>query len=186
VTTYGESLTAEKASKLPYMQLGCFGGLFFGIIKYMPEPIFAPRDVFEQILQYAVIPTFDLVVELPEGGVVVVYRKIAPYQNKWALPGLRMYKNETIDDTLLRIAKQELGIRIDPKSRKLIGQYVGKFTTEFHRQDLSSGYVVGALDNEVQLNDNHFSKYKIIKNIHDIPEPIGAMYNFYLTEYFAA
>lgn len=150
----------------------------------MTEPIFAPREVFEQILQYAVIPTFDLVVELPSGGVVMVYRNIAPYQNKWALPGLRMYKNETIEATIIRIAKQELGLPIDPLSRVFLGQYVGNFATEFHRQDLSSGYVVKALDDTLTLNKEHFTRYKIINSIDDMPTPIGAMYHFYLNEYF--
>lgn len=54
-----------------------------------PEVKFAPREVFEHVLEYAVIPTFDLVVELPEdGGVVLARRTIAPYRNKRALPGL--------------------------------------------------------------------------------------------------
>ncbi|NEA23531.1 hypothetical protein [Actinomadura bangladeshensis] len=48
---------------------------------------FAPREDFENVLEYAVIPTFDLVVELPEdGGVVLARRTIAPYRNKRALP----------------------------------------------------------------------------------------------------
>ncbi len=150
----------------------------------MKEPVFAPRDIFEQILQYAVIPTFDLIIELPHGGVILVYRNIAPYQNKWALPGLRMYKNESIDDTLVRIASQELGLRIDTTSKRFLGQYVGTFTTEFNRQDLSSGYIVQTVDNEIKLNENHFTKYKIINSVDEIPQPIGAMYSFYLTQYF--
>lgn len=150
----------------------------------MKEPIFAPREVFEKILEYAVIPTFDLVIELPSGGVVVTYRRIAPYQNKWALPGLRMYKNEAIEDTLARIANQELGVSIDAKSRRLLGQYVGNFTTEHNRQDLSTGYVVKADSNEININKEHFTKVKVIKNDDDVPSPIGAMYNFYLHEYF--
>ncbi|MEU8347039.1 hypothetical protein AB0C74_35525 [Spirillospora sp. NPDC048832] len=71
-----------------------------------PEVKYAPREIFESILEYAVIPTFDLVVELPEGGgVVLVRRAMAPYQNKWALPGLRMFKPESIDDVIARIAE---------------------------------------------------------------------------------
>lgn len=150
----------------------------------MKEPVFAPRDIFEKILEYAVIPTFDLIIELPSGGVVLVYRNIAPYQNKWALPGLRMYKNETIEDTITRIASEELGLSIDTKNKRFLGQYVGTFTTEFNRQDLSSGYVVKAINDEVRLNESHFSKYLIIKNVDEIPQPIGAMYNFYLNQYF--
>lgn len=152
----------------------------------MKTPIFAPREIFEQILEYSVIPTFDLIMELPKGGVVTVKRKIAPYKDKWALPGLRMYKNETIDDTLKRIAHQELGIAIDTKSKMFIGQYVGNFTTEHSRQDLSSGYIVKALSNDIHLNADHFSNMQIIKSSEDIPAPIGAMYAFYLKQYFAS
>lgn len=152
----------------------------------MKEPIFAPREIFEQILEYSVIPTFDLIVELQNGGVVIVYRSIAPYQNKWALPGLRMYKNETIDDMLTRIAKQELGVGIDVSSRKFLGQYVGTFTTEHNRQDLSTGYIVKATSDSITFNKEHFTKHKVIKSSDEIPSPIGAMYSFYLDKYFKA
>ena len=151
----------------------------------MKEPVFAPRDIFEKILEYAVIPTFDLVIELPDGGVVLVHRAIAPYHNKWALPGLRMYKNETIDETIARIAKQELGLNVDIASKRFIGQYVGMFKTEFQRQDLSTGYVVKALGSNVALNHEHFTKFQIIHSASEIPEPIGAMYRFYLEQYFS-
>ena len=52
--------------------------------------VYAPREIFERILKYAVIPTFDLILECRSQGVVLVRRKIAPYKNTWALPGLRM------------------------------------------------------------------------------------------------
>lgn len=83
---------------------------------------FAPRDVFETILEWAVIPTFDLIIEFGDEGYIFVKRKIAPYKNQWAFPGLRMYKGESIDDTLERVALQELGIVIQPKKKILLGQ----------------------------------------------------------------
>ena len=45
----------------------------------------------------------------------------------WALPGLRMYKGETIDTTLERIARAELGLTIDPRDKILVGQFTRKF-----------------------------------------------------------
>lgn len=138
---------------------------------------FAPREVFETILEWAVIPTFDLLIVAPE-GVVVVKRRIAPYKDQWALPGLRMYKGESIDDTLVRIAKAELGITIDPSKKKLLGQYVGKFKTENQRQDISTAYVI-EYDKlpEITLNAEHFYEYKLAKQ----PLPnMGAMYAYYL------
>jgi ADP-ribose pyrophosphatase YjhB (NUDIX family) len=152
-----------------------------------PEIKFAPREVFEQLLEWSVIPTFDLVVELPEGdGVLLVRRTIAPYENCWALPGLRMFKGEGIDDVIARIAEDELGVRVDVDSKRFLGQYVGRFKTEHERQDLSSGYVVRAFSNELRINPAHFSGHRIIKKADEMPASTGAMYRFYLSRYFGA
>lgn len=46
---------------------------------------YAPQEVFEQILEWTVvIPTFDLVIEYGNQGVILVKRKIPPYQHQWA------------------------------------------------------------------------------------------------------
>lgn len=141
----------------------------------------APREIFEKILQYAVIPTFDLVIEYGDKGIIIVKRKIAPYKNQWSLPGLRMLKGETIDEALKRIAKQELGLKIDPGKKIFLGQYVGKFKTEHNRQDLSTGYYIKVSDNQkIMINQEHFSDYRITKTI---PLNIGGMYKFYLKQY---
>ncbi len=131
----------------------------------MARSKFAPKEIFDQTLKWFVIPTFDLILEY-RGGVIIVKRKIAPYKNQWSLPGLRIYKGEEITDTLKRIAKQELGIKIDDKKVKLIGQFVGKFRTEKSRQDLSTCYFVKVNDNqEIKLNREHFSIFQIAAHI---------------------
>lgn len=142
---------------------------------------FAPADVFAQVLEWAVIPTFDLVIEIEGKGILLVKRKIAPYKDQWALPGLRMYKGESIDDTLIRIAKQEVGIAVDPAKRLLVGQYVGKFKTEHERQDLSTGYYFKLPGTtEVVINPDHFSASTFVDK--DIPPKTGAMYKFYIEQ----
>lgn len=150
-----------------------------------PEIKFAPRETFVQLLEWSVIPTFDLVVKLPEdNGVVLVRRIIAPYENCWALPGLRMFKGEGIDDVITRIAEDELGLRVDVDGKRFLGQYVGRFKTEHERQDLSSGYVVRALDGDLRINPAHFSGHRIIKKAEEVPASTGAMYRYYLSRYF--
>lgn len=144
-------------------------------------PRYAPREIFEQILEWSVIPTFDLVIEYENQGVVVVKRRIAPYKDQWALPGLRMMKGEGIDDVLKRIAKKELGLSINPQRKVFLGQYVGKFKTERQRQDLSTGYFVKISNTQsIKLNPDHFTDYCITKTI---PRSMGAMYKFYINEY---
>ncbi|MCA9882390.1 MAG: NUDIX domain-containing protein [Anaerolineae bacterium] len=145
-------------------------------------PGYAPRDVFEQMLEWMVIPTFDLVLSYGEQGVIIVRRKIAPYKDVWALPGLRMYKGEDIDDTLRRIAEAELGLEIDASQKQLLGQYVGKFKSEHNRQDLSTGYHIPLRgDQLIRLNEDHFYSYEITRTI---PDNMGAMYRHYLSIYF--
>ncbi|MBX4195997.1 NUDIX domain-containing protein [Candidatus Pacearchaeota archaeon] len=146
----------------------------------MGEIKFAPRGIFEQILEWAVIPTFDLLIEYGSEGFIIVKRKIPPYENQWALPGLRMYKGEEIEDTLKRIALNELGLKIDPEKRTFLGQYVGKFKTEKERQDISTGFLIKIDKQDIKLNADHFSEYKITKTI---PENMGAMYKYYISQY---
>lgn len=152
----------------------------------MPKELkFASRETFEQILEWSVIPTFDLIIEVEPGKVIMVRRKIEPYADTWALPGLRMFKPESIQDTLQRVAENELGLRIAANKAKLVGQFVGRFKTEHQRQDLSSAYVVRALQGEVMLNEDHFTGYRIINRLSEIPAKTGAMYKHYLRLYFS-
>jgi ADP-ribose pyrophosphatase YjhB (NUDIX family) len=150
-----------------------------------PAVKFAPRELFEEILKYCVIPTFDLIVELPPNGEVVIARRtIAPYENKWALPGLRMLKPENIDDVIARIAGDELGLHVNLGGKRYVGQYVGRFKTEHERQDISTGYAVTALGGDLVINRDHFSDHQLITNADGIPGNIGAMYKYYLQTYF--
>lgn len=139
---------------------------------------FAPREVFEQILEYMPIPTFDLVIEFGDQGVVFVRRRIAPYKDVWALPGLRMLKGEGIDDTLRRIAQAELGLEIETAGKVILGQFVGRFRTERARQDISTGYLVRARGNQaIRPNAAHFHAVRVAQ---EAPGRMGAMYRFYL------
>jgi len=150
----------------------------------MVEPKFAPREVFDQILEWSVIPTFDLVIEY-EGSIIMVKRKLAPYKDQWALPGLRMLKGESIDNTLVRIAKNEFSLKVDPSSKVFLGQYVGRFKTEHNRQDLSTGYYIKSPDGQFAwINQAHFSSRRSISSRSQIPSQTGAMYSYYLGLYF--
>jgi hypothetical protein len=99
-------------------------------------------------------------------------------------PGLRMFKGEDIDDVIARIAEDELGVPVDVDRKRFLGQYVGRFKTEHERQDLSSGYVVQALSDDLRINAAHFSSHRVIKKQDEVPTSTGAMYRFYLSKYF--
>ncbi len=150
------------------------------------RPVFAPERIFKQVLAYAVIPTFDLILWFEGRGIAIFRRKIPPYKNLWALPGLRMMKLEGIEDTLVRIARQEAGVIIDPKRRIFIDQYVGRFRSENRRQDLSTCYAFLSVRGNVTPNPAHFYSLRFIASVKDMPKKMGAMYRHYLKKFFAA
>jgi hypothetical protein len=83
---------------------------------------------------------------------------------------------------LRRIARDDLGLRIDPKNKRFLGQYVGRFRTENGRQDLSTGYHIPVEPSQrVLLNTEHYSQWKLVD---EVPQPVGAMYRYYLDAYF--
>lgn len=144
-----------------------------------PQPL--PQATFDILLENSVIPTFDLIIQMPEKKVLIVNRKILPYKT-WALPGLRMFRDEEVDNVLTRIAEQEVGLQIDTSSKKIIGQYKGTFPT---RQDISTCYAVTPLNPEdLAISDKHFSGYRLIGDASEIPPRMGAMYRHYLNIYF--
>ena len=151
----------------------------------MPRnPKIAPREAFETLLEWAVIPTFDLVIAYGGTGVIVCRRRLPPYRRVWALPGLRMLKFESIDDTIVRIGRQELGLELDPQARVFLGQYVGRFRTEHQRQDLSTAYVLTVDGSQtITPNREHFSAVRIVRGT---PASTGAMYRYYLDRYWAS
>jgi len=149
----------------------------------MNTPPLAPRKTFEEILKFMPIPTFDLILYYSDKSFILVKRTIEPYKNVLALPGLRMLKSESINDTLKRIAKQEVGILLDTSNKQYVGQYVGNFKTEHNRQDISTCYAVELVKNQKPTsNYDHFSNFVISKKI---PHNVGAMYRYYLKEFFS-
>ena len=153
----------------------------------MPKGKFLSDERFKQLLEDAVMPTFDLVITHGDNGVLIVRRKIAPYQHKWALPGLRQLKGERFRETLARIAKQEAGLIINPEKARILEQYDGFFKTESGRQDISTGYCiqVGG-DQKIVINPNHFSGQRFIQSYDQAPKSMGAMYKFFLKQYFGS
>ena len=142
----------------------------------------APDAVFEAILQYTVIATFDLILEFPK-GILLARRRLAPYKGLWALPGLRMLKGETFDQSLRRIARTEAGVRVDAGEKIFVNQAVRKFNSPI-RQDLSTCYAFRLNDQEAQINQERFSGSMYIKAETDIPESIGGIYREHLERYF--
>ena len=143
----------------------------------------APAEIFESILRYSVVPTFDLILESVE-GILLVRRCISPYKGLWALPGLRIFKGESIAECLARIALDEVGLRVNPAHGTFINQATVKFRTDNERQDLSTCYAFELEIDDVMLNNDHLSAWMFIRDMTKIPVTTGGLYKEHLNRYF--
>ncbi len=57
------------------------------------------------------IPTVDIIIELEDGGIVLVERRNPPYG--WAIPGGFVDTGETLEECAKREALEETGLRVE-------------------------------------------------------------------------
>jgi 8-oxo-dGTP diphosphatase len=56
----------------------------------------------------------DAVIHLRDNRIVLVRRKNPPFQGYWALPGGLCEQGETVEQALIREAKEETGLLVEP------------------------------------------------------------------------
>lgn len=145
----------------------------------------APKRAFAKMLKYGVIPTFDLILHSPE-GILMVRRRISPYVDMWALPGLRILKGEMIEDCLKRIAEDEVSIEINPAAARFVRQAVVKFASNHNRQDLSNCYAIEIGTEAIHINKENLSAWTFARDLGSMPTPLGDLYRHHLSFYFAS
>lgn len=66
---------------------------------------------FIQIIKNTPLIAIDLILENENKEILVGYRKNNPAKNYWFVPGGRIFKNESFEKALIRILKEETGIK---------------------------------------------------------------------------
>ena len=70
-----------------------------------------PRELYSQIHSLMPILCVDLAV-VADGKVLLVRRKVEPLKGELYLPGGRLFRWETVDEAVFRIARNEIGLKI--------------------------------------------------------------------------
>jgi colanic acid biosynthesis protein WcaH len=107
--------------------------------------------------------------------ILLIKRNIEPEKNKWWVPGGRIYKNETIENAIIRKAYEETGLNV--KINKIMGVYETMFNTGIY-EDLKTGThtinicsLVEIVNNNLIRLDDTSSDYKWIENIDNSYHP---------------
>lgn len=95
-----------------------------------------PYIEFKKI--YSRVPRLnvELIILTPK-GVLLTLRSIEPYMGEWHVPGGTVLFRETIKDTIIRVAREELGIKV------LVKKYLGYIEYKSHEKHGYFGHSVG-------------------------------------------
>jgi 8-oxo-dGTP diphosphatase len=70
---------------------------------------------------FKMIVAADLIIQYPDGKIILIKRKNDPYKDYWALPGGMVEEDETVEEAAVREAEEETGVKIELK--RLVGVY---------------------------------------------------------------
>jgi len=95
-----------------------------------------PPEEFRAI--YSRVPrlSIDLVIER-QGKILLVQRALPSYKGQWHLPGGTLLFKESIEHAIRRIAKDEVGLTVEP------GQLLGYITYLSEEKERGYGYTIG-------------------------------------------
>lgn len=68
-------------------------------------------------------PAVSLLIKNQHDEFLLAKRSYPPFEGEWYLPGSFIMKNETLLECITRVAKDELGLTVDPKKAKLLGVF---------------------------------------------------------------
>lgn len=87
------------------------------------EPQRVPKAAFRNLVRWAPIVSIDLIFTNPAGEALLGFRSNRPARHRWFVPGGRIFKNERIPEAMIRIARRETGLTVNPKAARFDGVY---------------------------------------------------------------
>jgi len=97
---------------------------------------------FLNIIDKTPLVSIDLIIENPQGKILLGKRCNKPAQGYWFVPGGRIQKNETLEQAIRRISKTELGFEISLNQVELIGAFDHIYDDNFaNAENINTHYV---------------------------------------------
>ncbi|MGD2034590.1 MAG: GDP-mannose mannosyl hydrolase [Bacteroidales bacterium] len=78
---------------------------------------------FRRIIKNTPLVSIDLVIENPEGKILLGLRNNLPAEGYWFVPGGRIFKDEKFKDAFRRIVKDETGMNKNLEDSNFLGIY---------------------------------------------------------------
>ncbi len=115
--------------------------------------------------------TTTAIIEFPPDTILLIKRKTVPFKGYWALPGGRVEKGETVEQTVVREVKEETGLDVE------IVRKIG----EYHEIGIESGYeydyypacfLVKVVGGELKRQQSEIQEIQLF-SLDEIPPALG-------------
>lgn len=90
---------------------------------------FLPREDFATVIRATPLVSIDLIIQRPDGTVLLGKRRNEPARGVWFVPGGRIGKDETLDAAFGRILAAETGLDAPRALARLLGVYEHFYAT---------------------------------------------------------
>lgn len=100
------------------------------------------KDSFRSVVDATPLISIDLIVQDPQGRVLLGQRVNRPAVNYWFVPGGRIRKNETLDDAFIRLTRTELGCEFPRSQAQFQGVYEHLYNDSVFGEGPNTHYVV--------------------------------------------
>jgi colanic acid biosynthesis protein WcaH len=125
--------------------------------------MFLKKDVFSTVIKNTPLISIDLIIENDKGQILLGKRVNEPAFGYWFVPGGRVFKDESLDDTFQRTVKEELNLNIQRKDAIFDKTYEHFYENNVFNDRFSTHYIVLAhrikIDTLPMVNNQH-SDYK--------------------------
>jgi len=110
-------------------------------------------EQFLKVIDSTPLVSIDLILEDPQGEILLGKRNNRPAQDYWFVPGGRIRKNEKLADAIKRISLAELGTELTLSDGQLLGAFDHIYDDNFSGVDgINTHYVVLAY--KISLKEN--------------------------------
>lgn len=108
---------------------------------------------FKQIIKNTPLVSIDLVIEDPDGRILLGWRSNAPAKGYWFVPGGRIVKDEHFGDAFQRIAKTELGLKLSFEDANFLGVFEHIYPNDNFAGEAGYGTHYIVLAYRIKLNE---------------------------------
>ena len=125
--------------------------------------------------------TATAIIEFPADMILLIKRETVPFRGYWALPGGRSERGETVEQTIIREAKEETGLEVEVVRK--IGEYHEEGIQDKVEYDYYPAcFLVKVIGGEMQKQISEIQDLKLF-SLQNIPENLAFVHNQMIKDY---